>query len=113
MGVTEVFVAFTSNVYVVPEVPVKSMITKLPLESAVADPSTVVPPTAYKSTTAPALVVPISSGVRLFVYPGVVVTRLNVGVVGAVGVVGDEMPDTLSVNETVILLLSAPASSVV
>ena len=102
------FVAVASKLYVWPDWPVKFVIAKLPLESAVAVPSAPVPPTAYKSTVAPAVVVPMNSGVRLFVYPGVVVTKLNVGAVGAVGVVGDEIPGTLSVNEYVILITHPP-----
>ena len=52
-------------------------------------------------------------GCGIFVNPGVLVTKLNVGVAGAVGFVGDVIPDTWRVNESVTLLLSAPASSVV
>ena len=61
-------------------------------------------------TVALATVVPLSSGVRLFVYPGVLVTNCREGGLGAVG---GAIPVTLSVNEIVTLLLTAPASSVV
>ena len=86
---------------------------KLPKELAVVVANGVVLPTMYKSTVAPAVVVPVSSGVRVFVYPGVLVTKVNVGVVGAEGGVGGVRPGTLSVNESVTVLLMAPASSVV
>ena len=41
--------------------------------------------TSYSSTVAFGLVIPVSSGVALFVYPGVLVINGRVGVTGARG----------------------------